>query len=481
MSRPTDNVYIARSGNTVERSWNDLFAIPALGAVLKSQAFLWALRFVVLVLFILAVAYGFIYPSAKENSVTTGFFWGMLWPFFMLFSLATLGPIICSFCPHGFIGTYLSKLGLQRPVPKALRNPFIGLSIILVAYWGVYYFFTPFRSPLVTAVFFLLLTVVAVLFFLLFRGMAYCKYICPLGSVRAAFGKVGFTWLSTYGKACESCKSFECAKVCDYQLSPFNFDKNGNMEECTLCMKCAEECPSVRWLLVKPSYSLLAVIKRMRTVDVWVYILLLAVISITMRFHHALGRSAIADSFPWSRAGHWLDQTFPSITMLGIDVVGVAALSIALLVTLVVSLGGFFAGSRVLGQSFNFTFKNLGYALAPLMLIGGLSHAGEFFFLRYYSEMGNAAIQAFSLPYDAVAPLAKRGEAWLHHFKLFQYLAILWSYYLFYRRLQLFQVSSMQKWLAFPLVSAPVSLYLGLLLYSVYVFSIYGMAVVRHH
>lgn len=472
---------IARSGRPVERSGGDMLAWPVLGAVLKSRLFMTVMRLAVLALFAYAVYFGFVVTDPEQNYITTGFFWGLFWPFFMLVSMALLGPVICTFCPHGFIGTYLTRWGLRKKLPKRWRNPYLGLAAVLVGYWLVYYAFAPFDSPLVTALFFLILTVAAIVCFLLFDGMAYCHYFCPMGSLKTAFGKLGLAWLSTYSDACKGCKSYDCAKACQYKLSPFNFDKYGSMETCTLCMDCAQACPSVSWRLKKPSFSLLSPIRRMREIDVWVYILLLAVITITMRFHHALGRSAIADRFPWSRGAQWLDQVIPALPANGIDTTGLVALACALVLTLAVSMGGLWLSALVLRQPFNTTFKSLGYALAPLMAIGGLSHVGEFYFLHYYSDIANAVNQLFALSDELVAPLARRGEPWLHSFVLFQYLAVIWSYYLFYRRISFIDVVGWRKWTAFPCASLITSVYLGLIFYTAYVFATYGAAVMRHH
>lgn len=472
---------IACSGQPVRRRKNDLLAIPLLGPMLKSPWLLIPFRVLVLLVFAYAIYFGLAVPEAENNHVTTGIFWGLFWPFFMLVSVATLGPIICTACPHGFIGKYLSRWGLKKTLPKKWRNPFIGLATMLVAYWLVYYAFVPFKSPWVSAWFFLLLTVAAIILFLVFDGMAYCRYFCPLGAVRAAFGKLGFTWLSSYEKSCEGCKSFDCAKACDYKLSPFNFDKNGSMNDCTLCMDCAQACSAIRWRLTKPSFSLLKPIRKMRSVDVWLYILLLGVISITMRFHHGLSRSAIADKFIWTRTGRWLEQQFPTLVTNGIDTVGLVALALGTALTVVVSLGGFWLGAKILRQSYRRVFQNLGYALAPLMVVGGLSHVGEFYFLHYYHDIANATNQMLGLTDELVAPLAKRGEPWLHRFKLFQYLAVIWCYYLFYRRLQWIDTEAWRKCLAYPAVSAMVTTYLGLLFYSGYVFATYGAAVHHHH
>lgn len=472
---------IAVSGRSVKPSRTDILAMPLIGPALKSKWFLVSLRIAILLLFGYAVYFGFAVPEADNNHITTGLFWGLFWPFFMLVTLATLGPVICTLCPHGFIGSYLTRWGLRKKLPKKWRNPYIGLAIILVAYWLVFYAFAPYSSPLVTALFFTVLTVFAVISYLLFDDMAYCHYFCPLGSLKSAFGKLGFAWLSTYQDACKGCKTFDCATACQYKLSPFNFEKFGSMETCTLCMDCAKACPSVRWRLTKPSFSLLSPIRRMRRIDIWVYILLLAVITITMRFHHALGRTAIADQFPWSRTAAWLDQTFPSLAIMGVDTTGLVALIFALFLTVVVSTGGLWLGSRVMKTNYQSTFQSLGYALAPLMVIGGLSHVSEFFFLHYYSDIGNAFNQLFGLSDQLVEPLAKRGEPWLHRFVLLQYLAVFWSYYLFYRRLQWIDTESWRKWMALPLVSAMTSLYLGLMIYTGYVFATYGAAAMPHH
>ena len=204
-----------------------------------------------------------------------------------------------------------------------------------------------------------------------------------MGPVKNAFGKMGFTWLSTYSDACKGCKTFDCAKACSYQLSPFNFEKNATMEDCTLCMSCAQACTAVKWHVVKPSYSLLGKIRRQKNVDIWSYILLLAVITITMRFHHALGRTAIADEFPWSRTAHWLDGVFPVLPQMGIDTTGVVALLFALVITISIAIGSMFITSKILKLPYDKVFSTLGYAFAPLMIIGGLSHVSEFFYLHF--------------------------------------------------------------------------------------------------
>ncbi len=478
-SRVTKSGVIACSGNTVTRSFTDILSVPMIGGLIKSLAVLFVIRTIVLCLFVTSLFFGFYLPDAESNYVTTGFFWGLFWPFFMLVSLATFGPLVCTFCPHGFLGIYLTRFGLRKTLPKRWRNPYLGLGVLLSAYWGAYYAFAPFDSPWITALFFLLLTMIAISAFFIFDGMAYCKYICPMASVKNAFSRVGFAWLSTSSSSCTGCKTFECAKACDYHLSPFTFDQTGSMRHCSLCMDCARACPSVRWRIVKPAYALLQKIRGVGNIDIWTYILLLAVISVTMRFHHALGRTAIAEQFPWARTSQWLLAYFPSLSGYGVDVTGLVALLYALILTVSVCVVGLAIGGKILGINYEKAFSTLGYAFAPLMIIGGLSHVGEFFFLHYYSDIANAVNQLLNLSTNVVEPLARRGEPWLHRFVVFQYIAVLWSIYLFYYRLQFIDVNAWRKWLAFPFITAMPVVYLGLLLYTGYVFATYGAAV-RH-
>lgn len=456
----------------------DLFAVPVLGAAIKSRRVLTTLRLLCTLLLAGALYYGLTMPDPAQNKVTTGIFWGLFWPFFIVLSLPTIGPSFCSLCPHGFIGEKLNRIGLAKKIPDRLNNPFIGLAIVISAYWLVSYGFTEaFRSPQLSAGLFLLLTVFAMVCFFLFKDMAYCKTLCPIGAITKAFGRVSFVWLTTNKQNCSQCKSFDCAKSCPYHLQPFNFDKHNSMTDCTLCMRCAQACDSVQFKLVKPASSLWQTINKPRTIDVWVYIIMLGVITVTMRFHHRLGRSAIADQFIWSRSGHWLEQLIPGT---GLDFTGLFALLYAMLLTLGVSLSGFYLAAKILKTDYQTVFKTLGYAMAPLMIVGGLSHNLESFFLHYYHEVANALIQLLHLPLDFQQALAKRGDSWLHLFNAFNYLAIAWSLGLLYKRMRLIPASTGQRILAFPFAGAMALTMIALIIYSGYVFSVYGAAL-RHH
>ncbi|MEZ0361420.1 MAG: 4Fe-4S binding protein [Hydrogenobacter sp.] len=429
-------MHVTKVHIALKRNKRDIFGMPILSFLFKNKYMLFFYRLFTLFLLIYSTLYGFINPT-KGNLFTNAVFWSIFWPFFMTVSLPTLGSVFCMVCPHGFLGKYITKLGLKLRPPKWLANPYIGLvgSNILV-YWFVLYTFPGFfRNPFNTAIFFLSFTFLSVLFFFVFRGMAYCKYICPIGSVNTAFSRTSFTWLSTYEEECKSCKKPECALACPYELNPSKFDKKNSMTYCTLCMECAKACDAVRFEVRGWGSSLYKEISNPKSIEIAVYILLLGVITFTMRFHHGLSRSGLANYMPWVVVGKHLQSALgiPS----WVDITGLVALLMAVSLVLLLFYVSFRLVAKITEKSFKECTLVLGYAFAPLMIVGGLSHTLEFFFTEYYHNIVNGFSQAFGLGIHGVT-LAKRGDIWLNLFKIFPFVAGFWSLNILWKRVVMF-------------------------------------------
>ena len=315
------------------------------------------------------------------------------------------------------------------------------------------------------------MTLVAVAFYYIYDEMAYCKYICPIGTMTKAFSKVGFTKLETYKEHCSSCKTFDCAKACSYDLKPFTFAKKNSMEDCTLCMDCSSACESVAFKFKKPSSSLFDKFKTSKA-EVWALIFITASISITMGFHHALGRSAIVEEFFWVKTARYFESF---INFGSIDTVGFFAFLYAVIISIILSVGGMFVASKIMKVDFNTTFYTLGYAFAPLFIIGGLSHIGEFFFYSYASNIVNGFNQAFALGFEFMQPLATRKDTWVHIFNIFTHIGYIWAFVIMIIRLKLINSTKTLKILAFPFASALIVFYMGLSFYKGYVFKTYGV------
>lgn len=109
------------------RDRNDVFGCPILGFLFKSRYALFFYRFFTLFLLMYAIVYGFLNPT-EENIFTEAVFWGIFWPFFTVITLPTLGNVFCVVCPHGFLGKYISRVGLNLRPPKWLKKPLHRLS-----------------------------------------------------------------------------------------------------------------------------------------------------------------------------------------------------------------------------------------------------------------------------------------------------------------------------------------------------------------
>ncbi|RME10170.1 MAG: ferredoxin, partial [Aquificota bacterium] len=220
---------------------------------------------------------------------------------------------------------------------------------------------------------------------------------------------------------------------CPYELNPSKFDHRNSMANCTLCMECAQACDAVRLEARRLGSSLYREIRTPKEWEVWVYILLVGVITFTMRFHHGLSRSGIGESMPWVITGKYLQNLFGLPKW--VDVSGLLAMLLGVFTALLLSLGSFWLISRLYGVEYKKVFLVLGYAFAPLMIVGGLSHVLEFFFVEYYHNIVNGFSQAFALGLS-VEPLAERGEKWLMAFRIFPFIAGFWSLHIMWKKLR---------------------------------------------
>jgi len=447
----------------IKRDKNDIFNKPLLGFLLKNRKFLMSLRVVVSALFFYGIYYGFAHPG-KENLFTGALFWGIFWALFMVATLPSFGRIFCVICPHGFLGKYITKYGLQKTMPKWMQNRYIGITLLVIGWWGIYYTFPSFwKSPLTTALLFYGVTLLAFTFYIIYKDMSYCKYICPIGTLTRAYDKLSFIKLETYTDSCKDCRTFECASACSYNLKPFSFAKKNQADDCTLCMDCATSCEAVKFTLTKPSEQLFSRFKTLNA-EVWTYILILGAIPISMSFAHGLNRTKIADSMIWNQTANYFGMS---------EYAGGFAFAYAIFFTIFFSVLGLFLASKVLKKEYTLTFATLGYAYAPLFILGSLGHTLGSFFTSDYQEIVGGFAQAFGLVVE-VEPLAHRGDSWLSYFGVLKWIGVLWAFILIYKRMKLIEASKVRKVFAYFFSSFLLFFFIGLNFYSGYVFKTYG-------
>ncbi|WP_457749850.1 4Fe-4S binding protein [Sulfurimonas sp.] len=459
----------------IKRGKKDFFKNRFFNFIFRNEKFVFVLRVGVALLFFYAIFMGF-YDTSKENIFTKAVFWGIFWPFFIVTSLPIFGRIFCGICPHGFLGKYISKIGLKKKMPKWLQNRFIGVMLLVLGWWGVYYIMPGvYRTPFGTAMLFLVMTIVAFVFYFLYRDMSYCKYICPIGTALRGFGKLSFTWFGSYNTACSECKTFDCAQSCPYGLSPFNFNKKQSMDDCTLCMECTHSCEALRFQFVKPGHAIYQKFKTLKA-EVWVFILILAAIPVSMAFHHGLGRSNVGDEMIWVKTAAYF-QTF--IDFGSIDAVGLFAFLYAMFFSISAAVVGMWFASKILKKDFNTVFYTLGYAFAPIFILASMAHAWEFFLTGNGARIVEGLAWGFGLHVD-VEPFAKRGDAWLSIFHLFRWVAVVWAFYILYRRFAFIDASKIRKILAYPFAALLIFFFIGINIYRAYIIDTYGRKPMHH-
>lgn len=457
----------------------NLLDAPIFGKILRHQITLNIIRVLLLALFLYAVVYGYVYPD-RNNLFTTGLFWGLFWPFFMVVSLPTVGKVFCMVCPHGFIARTLTKLGLKKNLPKQLKNPMIGFYVLILVYWvTIYTFPATFNKPLPTAILFTFYTAMAVVISSVFSNVSYCKYFCPIGAITTAFHRTSFTWLSTKHQDCASCKKPECVFSCPYKLNPSKFDQKNSMYDCTLCMECASACKSVTLEIRKWGHSLYRLMPAIQKYEVLVYIILTGVISITMKFHHGLSRTAVGDMMPWNKIGKFIHTNLNLPDW--VDMSGFVAMVFGTSISVGLAFFGGFAASKIMNIEFDRLFYQVGYGFAPLMIVGGLSHVLSFFFIEYYAEIVNGFSQAFNLNIK-VEPLASRKDWWIRIFTIFNYIAAGWSFYLIYKRLKFFHMEYRFRFFAALLMFSLLPIFYTILsIFQMYAMLNYPPVFHKHH
>ncbi len=114
--------------------------------------------------------------------------------------------------------------------------------------------------------------------------------------------------------------------------------------------------------------------------EVWTYIIIACVASIAMILQNALGNSPIAGALPWRMAARAYEAHFGK-NMVSIE--GVVVLILATMLTFTCTVGVYKVASKWLNIPFKTIFLVAGYAIAPLVIFGGMAQTIPFCFVTY--------------------------------------------------------------------------------------------------
>jgi len=238
----------------------DLFRLPAVGPVLRWRGTRRILQVVSLALALAVMLDGWFGPDVAPLNLAGLIPW-VHWRGFVVLALLLVGNLFCMACPFMLVRRGAKWFGGNTPWPRALRSKWLALGLLLVFFWA-YEAFDIWASPWLTAWITLSYFVAAFLIDAVFRGAAFCKYVCPIGHFHFATSPASpFEVAVREADVCATCTTKDCIRGrfadpstktdktdkadliqngCELWL--FQPRKVGNLD-CTFCLDCVHACP----------------------------------------------------------------------------------------------------------------------------------------------------------------------------------------------------------------------------------------------
>jgi len=250
-----------------ERRSLNTAAMPVLGPVVAfvstSPVPLLILKVITAIAFVLVLVSGFFGTVYPERSLATVLVWNWWWPLVVV-AVLFVGTAWCAICPWDSLASWIVRRrfwrrafphpGLNRPVPKYLRNVWLALALFIGLTWlelgvGVT------SAPKSTAIMALAMFGLSFLFLVFFERKAFCRYGCPVGRTIGYYSRLAPIALRPKEQStCDTCKTMECyrgseqVEPCPTSLTIGKFSQN---TYCLSCGNCVFSCPhdNVTWRL----------------------------------------------------------------------------------------------------------------------------------------------------------------------------------------------------------------------------------------
>jgi len=186
---------------------------------------------------------------------------------FCLFLIAVMVPfgsrVWCTMCPLPFLGDWLQRrtvirvrpgkspgtenrfFGLQKRWPKRLSNIWLqNFGFLFLATFSALLVTRPIVSALVFGILILLAAVLA----LVYRLRTFCNYVCPISGFLSLYSMTSTVELRSRDKdVCLKCKTKSCIRgsesgwACPWNVYMGKLNRNNY---CGLCFECVKSCPN---------------------------------------------------------------------------------------------------------------------------------------------------------------------------------------------------------------------------------------------
>lgn len=221
----------------------DVLRWPIIGTFLHWRRARLALQVPLFLLAGLIVLDGLTGPQMSPMNLAGVLPW-VHWRGFVVIGLLAAGNFFCMACPF-MLPRQLARRWRSPAFhwPRWLRSKWLAVGLLLAFFWA-YEVFALWSSPWWTAWIILGYFVAAFLTDVLFRGAAFCKYLCPVGQFQFVHSRIAPLEIKALDtEICSRCQTKDCIRgTSGCELSLFLPRKSGNMD-CTFCLDCVHACP----------------------------------------------------------------------------------------------------------------------------------------------------------------------------------------------------------------------------------------------
>ena len=224
----------------------DLLRVPILGPFLRWRYSRQTLQVPMFLLAVAVVIDGFLGPDVAPMNLAGVLPW-VHWRGLLILGLLVAGNVFCTACPFMLPRTIARRfLPTGMNWPRRLRGKWLAIGL-LVTFFTAYEAFSLWDSPRLTAWIIVGYFVAAFTIDGLFRGAAFCKYVCPIGQFNFVQSLASPLEVAVRDpKVCAACKTKDCIRGRDdipgCELDLAQPRKHGNMD-CTACLDCVHACP----------------------------------------------------------------------------------------------------------------------------------------------------------------------------------------------------------------------------------------------
>ncbi len=250
----------------------DLLRVPLLGRLLRRRYGRLVLQIPLLIVAVLLLWDGFTGPQQAARNLATVAPW-VHYRGLVVIALLLVGNLFCMGCPFTLTRTLGKRFaGRGRRFPKFLRNKWIAIAGLFLIFF-LYEWLDLWSSPLLTAWVIVAYFATSFLLELAFTELAFCKYVCPLGTFNFVYSTMSPLQIGARDpNVCHTCVGKECING-SYRETPLivvdQIGVNGepaathtngpdgtlgcgtllfvpqiksNMD-CVMCLDCARACP----------------------------------------------------------------------------------------------------------------------------------------------------------------------------------------------------------------------------------------------